>query len=45
MVVNSGSLSVVVFVFFPPLGYAGRGFPDFCNIVGVVSFVGLKFSY
>ena len=45
MVVNSGSLLVVVFVCFPSLGYAGGELPDFCGIVGVVSFLGLKFSY
>ena len=43
MVVNSGYFLVVVFVCFPSLGYAGGGLSDVCVIVGVVSFLGLRF--
>ena len=44
MVVNSGYFSVVVFVCFPSLGYAGGGLSDACVFVGAVSFFGSKFD-
>ena len=44
MIVNSGCFSVVVFVYFPSLGYAGGRLSDVHIIVGAVSFLGLHFS-
>ena len=45
MVVSSSYLSVVVFVCFHSLGYAGGGLSDICVVVGVVSFLVLGFSF
>ena len=45
MVVNSGYFSVVVFVCLPSLGYIGGGYQMPVFFVGVVSFLGLGFSF
>ena len=45
MVVNSGYFSVVVFVYFPSLGYIGRGLLEVCVIVHIVSSLGLGFPF
>ena len=45
VVVNSNYFSVVAFVRFPSLGYAGGGLSIACVIVGTVSFPELEVSF
>ena len=45
MIASSCYFSVVVFVWFPSLGFAGMKLSVACVFVGAASFLGLEFSF